>query len=424
MREKLASVERVLNVTKHPNADTLDIVTIQGWKCITRLGEFKKDDLIVYCQIDSVLPETPDFEFLKDYNCSVNNGVVKGYRIKTKKLRGEYSQGLILPLSVLDGKKFPNDERESPTYDWVEGKDVTTPLGIVQFERPIPIYLMGKVKGDFPSFIPKSDETRVQVLQGLLDEYNGTECYVTEKVDGTSCTMFYRDGEFGVCSRNLELAPDDSTFHERPKYALNGNGKYQQIHTGDGELFGDEFDTIPEPSPIKENVYWKMAREYGVKERLMQFPHRKLAIQGEIYGEGLQGNPLKVKGQHYAIFSIYDISEQKYLTLSEMQEVIYTMNLMESVMETKDKNSIAEESKFRKIEMVPIVEEGYILENVIDLLVEKSKGKSVLNPQRPREGIVIRPVSYVQNNNYSEVCKAGRISFKSINPEYLIKNDE
>jgi RNA ligase (TIGR02306 family) len=399
MRDKLATIQKVVSIEKHPNADTLEIVRVQGWKCLTKIGEFKVGENIIYCQVDSVLPEVEEFEFLRK-NCFVNNGIVKGFRLKTIRLRGEYSQGLVLPLSILDGKKYPNDSRENPEYDFKENQDVTALLGIVQFERPIPAYLQGKVKGDFPTFIPKSDETRIQVLQTLLTEYKGTKCYITEKIDGTSCSMYYRDGEFGVCSRNLELAKEDSTFHERKKYAKNGNGRYQVINEG-GNLVGEELDELPTPEKVSENVYWKMARIYDVENKLKKLD-RKIAIQGEIYGEGLQKNPLGIKEQKWAIFSMYDITEQRYLSLGEMKPLLIKLGL----------------------ELVPMVSTNFELIDDIDKLVEMSKGKSYINKNKSREGIVIRPLEYIQNNNYTDVCKAGRISFKAINPEYLVANDE
>jgi RNA ligase (TIGR02306 family) len=398
MTRRLATIQKILDIQNVPNSDKLDVCTILGWKCVVGRGEYKVGDLIVYFEIDSVLPELSEFEFLRE-RCFVDNGIVRGFRLRTIKLRGQFSQGLVMPLNILEGKKFTNDSRENPTYEFNEGDEVTKLIGVIQFERPIPAYLAGKVKGDFPSFIPKSDETRVQVLQELLTEYKGTPCYVTEKIDGTSCTMFYRDREFGVCSRNLELAKEDTTFHERKRYAKNGNGKYQEL-TENGDLIGEELNELPPIEKVSENIYWKMAREYDIENKLQKLG-RKIALQGEIYGEGLQKNPLGIKGQKWAIFSIYDIAEQRYLSIGEMEPLLIKLSL----------------------DFVPLVTTNLILNDNIDELVEMAKGNSVINPKRKREGIVIRPLDYIQNNNYSEVCKAGRISFKAINPEYLLENE-
>lgn len=423
MSRQLATIQTISKLQCIPNSDKLEVATILGWKCVVGRGEFKSGEKVVYCEVDSVLPELPEFEFLRE-RCFINNGVVKGFRIKTIKLRGQYSQGIVFPLKILEGKRFTNDIRDNPTYEWKDGMEVTGLIGVIQFARPIPAYLSGKVKGDFPTFIPKSDETRVQVLGGLLKDYENTQCYITEKIDGTSATFFFRDGEFGVCSRNLELAKDDPTFHENPRYAVNQDGKYQVIQR-DGTLIGEPLDKLPEPQKVSENVYWKIARIYDLENRMRSLG-RKLAIQGEIYGEGIQKNYLGIKEQKLAIFNVYDISEAKYLDLIEMMELISQLN--SRTLEINESGSEANSSNETKgrlnLEMVPILDMGFSLICDIDKLVEMAKGNSIFNNKVKREGIVIRPIKNVYNVNYSEVCKASRISFKAINQEYLVQQDE
>jgi len=398
---KLATIQIISEIEKHPNADKLDIVTILGWRVITGRDEYKVGDKIIYFETDSVLPEIPEFEFLRD-RCFVNNGVVKGFRLKMIRLRGEFSQGLIMPLSLLDGKKFKNDIRENPIYDWKEGQEVSELLGVVLFERPIPVNLAADVKGQFPLFIPKSDETRIQVLGKLLKEYEGTPCYISEKVDGTSCTMYFNNGEFGVCSRNLELKPDSRTFHESPQLVKVGENIFKSNENG--EPTGEPITELPNP---KENVYWKMAREYDIENKLRTCG-KNIAIQGEIFGDGLQGNPLKVKFQKYLIFSIFDIDKQEYYDLDEINLILAILNSF---------------SESKELETVPILDENYMLESDIKVLVEKARGNSVITPGCKREGIVIRPLENIVNARYIGECTRGRISFKSINPDYLLEED-
>jgi len=170
---KLASIQRIKAIEPIPNADAIVKATVLGWQVVVKKDEFTVGDFCVYAEIDSVFPEKPEFEFLRN----------KHFRIRTVKMRGQISQGICFPLSIL-----PQD------IPIGEGYDVTEALGIVKYEPPIPSDLVGVVKGMFPSFIPKTDETRVQVLQELLDEHQGKACYVTEKVDGTSATFYIRDG--------------------------------------------------------------------------------------------------------------------------------------------------------------------------------------------------------------------------------------
>jgi RNA ligase (TIGR02306 family) len=394
MTRKLATIQVISSIEKHPNADKLEIANVLGWRIIIGKGEFKEGDKIVYFETDSVLPEIPEFEFLRD-RCFVNNGIVKGFRLKMIRLRGEFSQGLIMPLSILDGKKFPNDIRENPIYDWKEGQEVTGLIGVKLFEKPIPVCMRGDIKGPFPSFLHVTDETRIQLLGSLLKEYEGTKCYISEKIDGTSTTMFYNKGEFGVCSRNYELKPDTRTFHETPPLVKVNDKIY--LSNDNGEAVGEPIESLPN---IKENVYWKMARKYNIEEKLRKLG-KNIAIQGESFGEGLQGNPLKIKDQRLAIFNVFDIDKNEYYSLDEMINFCNELGL----------------------ETVPILDKEYILESDIQKIVKMSIGNSVINSECKREGIVIRPVENKIDKRYFNECVNGRISFKVINPEYALNEE-
>jgi len=137
---KLASIQRIKNLEPIAGADAIEKATVLGWQLVVKKGEFAIGDLCVYCEIDSRLPDRPEFEFLK----------ARGMRIRTVRLRGQISQGICFPLSIL------------PVYtDVQEDTDVTELLDITKYEPPIPAQLAGVAKGLFPSFIPKTDETRV-----------------------------------------------------------------------------------------------------------------------------------------------------------------------------------------------------------------------------------------------------------------------
>ena len=166
---KLASVQRIKALDPIAGADAIERATVLGWHLVVKKGEFKVGELCVYCEVDCLMPDDPSFEFLK----------ARGMRIKTIKLRGQISQGICFPLSILPAG-----------FDIQEDADCTAVLGITKYEPPIPACLNGIAKGAFPSFIPKTDEMRVQILQDLLDRYKGEGCYVSEKVDGSSATFY------------------------------------------------------------------------------------------------------------------------------------------------------------------------------------------------------------------------------------------
>lgn len=327
---KLASIQKIRLLEPIEGADAIEKAHVLGWQLVVKKGEFKVDDLCVYCEIDSIMPDKPEFAFLKP----------RKMRIKTVRLRGQVSQGICFPLSVLpEGTPI------------TEGLDVTKILGVTKYEEPIPAFLEGIMKGRFPSFIPKTDETRVQILQDLLDQNQGALCYITEKIDGSSTTFFMNNGEFGVCTRNMEILEDD------------------------------------------KNTMWKFARETDLENKLRSL-NKNIALQGEIVGENIQKNTLKLRGQTVFFFNAFDIDAYEYLDFKEFVSLINSLGL----------------------KTVPIVEEEYVLENDIDKLVEKSIGKSLINPQGWREGIVIR-------SHKEQFINGERFSFKAVNPKFLLKYD-
>ena len=267
----LATVQKVLAVEPIAGADKIECLSVLGWKVVGLKGEFKVGDLVCYVEIDSLLPRADWCEFLfKDPKDQARGQ----YRLRTIKLRGQISQGLVLPLTVLSGKKFPSDKRENPVYPLNEGMDVTGLLGIIKFEPPIPAQLAGQVKGSFPCFIPKTDETRIQAAPGVLKEIAGKPVYITTKCDGSSMTVYFNRGDYGVCSRNLEFKEEDtSTFSE-------------------------------------------VARKHGLKEKLTALG-RNIALQGECCGEGIQKNRMGLKGHHLFLFQVYDIDAGRYLDMKD-----------------------------------------------------------------------------------------------------------
>ncbi len=336
---KLASIQKILAIDPIEGANAIEKATVLGWQLVVKKGEFNFGDLVVYCEIDSIVPDKPEFEFLKP----------RGMRIKTIRLRGQISQGICFPLSIL------------PTgYKIIEDADCSEILGIKKYEPAIPACLSGIARGKFPSFIPKTDETRVQVLQKVLDKYKGEKCYITEKLDGSSATYYVKDNEFGVCSRNLELIEDN------------------------------------------ENSFWKVARQMDLENKMLSIG-KNISLQGELIGEGIQHNKLKLKGQTLNIFNAFDIDKFEYLNFYDFSKLLEQLELP----------------------MVPILSLDYKLENDIDSIIKMATIKSSICSDSWAEGIVIRPYEekidlLLSNENFNN----GRVSFKAINPEFLLKYGE
>lgn len=353
---KLASVQIIKKLEPIDGADFIELATVLGWHVVVKKDEFHVGDLCVYFEIDSLLPEdNPVFDFLK-------NSKGKQKALKTKKLKGVVSQGLVMPCSILPiGETFH------------EGDDVTEILKVKKYEPPeIDFYKGMDVRAmrlsTFPAFIPKTDETRVQVLQEQLNKANGQKFVVTEKIDGTSFTSFIRDGKFGICSRNMEVSLD-----------------------------------VPSP-------YSDIAIKYNLKEKFEKLRDTIIpydfAIQGEIIGKAIQKNKYNLEGIDCKLFNFYNIDRQKDVGFFFSNVTEYTEFAGITL------GIIAAELGMLT---VPIIDDNFVMVNDIDKLVEYSKGKSVLYPEQDREGVVFRLKENVALSRYGE-----RISFKAINPDFFM----
>ena len=344
IERKLVTIRKVSEIKPIPNADNIELALVDGWQVVCKKGEFKQGDLGVYFEIDSFLPVEERYEFLRKDCYKVMADGTSGFRLKTIKLRGQLSQGLLLPLNMFPEIKHPE-----------LGAEVTELLKVKKYEPPVPINLSGVVKGIFPSFINRSDQERIQNLPDYFERYKDVMFEETEKVDGTSVTYYSNEGEFGVCSRNLELKEDTN------------------------------------------NTLWKMAEKLDIKQMLQELD-MNIAIQGELVGEGIQKNPLKLIGQKYLIYDIYDIDKRRYLTQEERLSLLYKLK-----------------PNYGNIEHVPITCVGiqvFEVYSTMPELLEHAKGSSAFASER--EGLVFKSLELIDGNT---------VSFKVVNNRYLLNGE-
>lgn len=350
---KLASIQQIADVQPIVGADAIVKVRVNDWWCVAKVGEFKVGDLCVYHEIDCLLPMNDTYAFLAARGTSkseLEDGtIVEGYRLKTIKLRGQLSQGLALPVSILgehDGE--------------VElGTDVTEVLSIHKYERPMNAQLRGVARGNFPSFLRKSDQERCQNLRKeIWDAYlAGDEFQVTVKLDGSSMTMFNIEGDFatayqtepriGVCSRNLEL------------------------------------------KETEENAFWKMARNY--KEELEGLGTG--ALQGELISPSIQGNFEGVDKPLFLVYNVYNISKQCFAPPYWTEAFCDASGF---------KHVPVLHSKIKLVDLFPDATQDTIIQKLLDY----AEGPSSFGGKY-REGVVFKRID-------------GKFSFKAISNRYLI----
>ena len=273
---KLATIRKIDELRPIEGADAIECAVIGGWTVVVKKGEYTAGDLAVYLEIDSFVPTalapflTKPGHFPKTYSVTNEDGTVtaiEGERLKTIRLRGQLSQGLLLPI--------PEDTVKGAGILIAEGLDVTDHFGIVKWEAPVSAQLAGLVRGNFPTAVPKTDQERIQNLKREFGEWcaAGDNWEATEKFDGSSCTMFLdMENEFHVCSRNLDLKRDEN------------------------------------------NTFWKAAIAEQVEEKLRALNLQGIAIQGELIGEGIQKNPYGLQGHKFYVYDVYDVRTGKYFT--------------------------------------------------------------------------------------------------------------
>ncbi|MHA1677865.1 MAG: RNA ligase family protein [Promethearchaeota archaeon] len=370
MNRKLATIEKILEIHPIKDADAIERAVIRGWNVVIRKNEFKEGDLVVYCEIDSIMPEREEFEFLRP----------KGFRIRSCKFRGQISQGIAFPLEILKSvgtiepmifkpKLVPMllMHNKKGFTKIVEGEDVTDILGVEKYDPPMPACLGGIAKGRFPSHSIKTDEERIQNLTENFQAYHDNYTWIaTEKLDGSSGTFFIYDNEFGIASRNLNLK---------------------------------------ENSDNEKNSFWKFARENDVEGKMRSYMADAnldaLTLQGEIIGEGIQKNKYRIKGQTVKFFRLFIPIDYIFPPYLSSLETIKDMGL----------------------ETVPIIETDITLPDTIEELLEYANGRSALR-ETAREGIVFVADQVIGGTDARPLKDyQGRLSFKVISNKFILKYD-
>jgi RNA ligase (TIGR02306 family) len=222
MERQLVTLETISEINPIPDADAIEVAKVRGWNVVVKKGEFQPGEEVLYFEIDSFLPiSDPRFALLEPRGVRVQDGVT-GHVLKTVRLRGQYSQGLLKPVS-----EFPEGIPD-----------------IAKFDPPLPAGLEGQMEGRFLfEFAPKTDAERIQNLGRVLPEILSHEWIATEKIDGTSTTIVNDGGTIRICSRNWEISRPSARFDLADK--LNLENILPVDHTLQGEYYGENVQSNP-----------------------------------------------------------------------------------------------------------------------------------------------------------------------------------
>ena len=264
MSRKLASVQKIKVVKPIEGADRIEIVQVLNWDCVASKGEYQVGDMVIYFEIDSLLPDIPAFEFLKGSSWSQK---LNKYKIRTHKFRGQISQGLVIPIRQLTEIYNQINKSALSSIDYDEGDDLTALLKIEKYEPPVSNGPLGDII-NHEWYVPKTDEERIQVCaENVLPEYMKSEqgdWYTSVKLDGTSCTAGLFEDAFLIGGRNQWYKDD--------------------------------------------NMYTTTVRKYITEEKLRAYQETTgmyVVFQGELCGPGIQCNRLGLKEKDWFVFNVF-----------------------------------------------------------------------------------------------------------------------
>lgn len=416
MSSLIVEVSKIDEIQEHDNADKLEIAIIKGWQCITQKGKFKKDDKVIYIPIDSLIPfELSDKLGITNYlfnhekeicksckglgsingiTCEECNGCgtsekILFSRIKTIKLRGVISQGLIIDIQ---------------DKSWKIGKDVKKELGIKKY-IPRRQISSGKNNNYSPKWNPpkykKFDEyIHIENYKNHINIFEeGEEVVATEKIHGTNTRVACLpvDMAYYPFLKRIELQlkrignkltfgfiPYDKNIflvgshHKNLTRCYSENLKYREQNL--------------------KNLYWRVALDYKLDNKLKEGEE----IFGEIYGRGVQ---------KYFEYDGLDRLKAKYFDIKVLDK-------KSGVMKYIDWDDFVERCNELELPIVPVLYRGPFDRKILPDLIN---GKSTIG-NHIREGCVIRPVK----ERFSP--KLGRTVLKCINDDYLLfkgkKEDE
>lgn len=323
---KLATVRKIAEVGLIEGADKICAYRVDGWWVVDSIDKYKVNDIVIYAEPDSWVPHSIAPFLTKAGHLPKTYNNVEGERLRTIKLRGQISQGLILPYNTLFD--FPEWRcMAGAPQEFVEGADVSKILNIQKWEPPQE-FRAANAKGSFPHFIPKTDCERVQNLSRQVQQWAEDEVVFqkSEKLDGSSMTLFYKDGEVGCCSRNLELK-DDGT-----------------------------------------STFWETAKAEKLVEKLIALG-KNIALQGELLGGQIQGNAYKINGFKFFLYDVFDIDKQEYLRPDVVEQ-------------------FAEAQGISHVPIIGYV--TLPKEDIVQTLLKDADGKSEIGSKPKREGFVYK----------------------------------
>lgn len=414
-KRKLVSIRTIANIEPILNADAIEVAVVDGWKVVTKKNEFKPGDLCVYFEIDSFLPDgVPAWQFLVDKSARMFEGV-KGHKLRSIKLRGVTSQGLVLPIQFAVDRFVDSefDEGQEIGEFFTVGADISEFLGVKKWEAALPAELVGQAQGLFPSFIRKTDQER---CQNLIAEIFGYEDKVipfeVAGIPAEALADMVIKGQVVMTAegpKKILPAKADRNAQYEVSMKLDGSSLTGFARAQFTEPFLDEFGELQNPiesgvcsrnlqlkvnDENAQNAFVKMFVESGLKVALETLAAEglEIAVQGELVGPGIQGNQENFKTPQFFVFDIFNIKSGQYMGPAERMETFKKLLELGA-----------------KINHVPVLHAAATLDELglksVSDLLQFAEGPSIAAKQR--EGLVFKRLD-------------GGFSFKAISQKWLL----
>jgi RNA ligase (TIGR02306 family) len=369
--ENLNSVCYVTTVTELKpidGADRIELAVINGWNCIVKRGQYKVNDLVVIATTDAVIPQELSDEL------NVTEYLRKGQRVRTVRLKGVYSECLIIPVTYVYRKT---------TKVLVSGMDVMDILGIYKYEPPVKQIQLSSGKK-----IRYTENVNFQIYYKFPNAKNVPKLFsetdtvqITRKLHGTNA-------RFGIVKKNkISVLDKIKKFFKLTDKWFEYEFVVGSHNVEKGSDSQGYYDT---------NVWYQIADKFQIKRKLFEFVKQfgpdvigsGFTIYGEIYGPGIQKNyDYKLSEIDFAAFDI--VKDGKYL------DTYTTQTIVEEQLGLKH---------------VPVLYEGKWSKEIQD---KYTFNNNISGTKIPHEGIVVKCIS----GDRHKVAKV-------INPEYLVYGEK
>lgn len=372
MERKLVTIRKIKDIQNIEGADRIKLAIVDGWKTIVKNGEFQIGDFGVYFEIDSLIPmEDERFDFIQSSKSMFG---VKARYLKTIRLRGQISQGLVLPIHYLkEIQEIVGDHPENfLDFDFAEH------LGVLKYEEPDDMPVGSEKRGSFPFYIEKTGENRIQnVFDKMKDVYKDVEFIPTLKMDGSSMTIAYVNNPAyftGKEGKDFDNTTTDQTWVASHRLVLR------------------EPTEDPETGEVRKNAFYEAYYRTGLDTKLKEWclaNNTQIAVQGELLGPKIQSNFEGFNEFTFRAFYVYLIDQGRRATPTEFLKICKELDIQ----------------TVKHYEPIKVFQVFSTVEEILDF----AEGASERNPKR--EGLVFK----------ADVLYNGQpLSFKAISNTYLL----